>query len=207
MQFVAFDLETTGTLPGVDRIVEIGAVRFVDGVVESVYSTLVDPLVPIPLAASKVNQITDEMVKGKPTIDVLLDSFADFCGADVIVAHNAIFDAQFLTSDIKKFDARAPKGVVLDTYGMAKRILPGLANYRLGTLVQHLNIDSQEFHRAQADASYCGELFIHLIRKISGNILEMPPLENLINLTGRAEIRFPQIVPQPKQLGFLDGLL
>ena len=31
MRFIAFDLETTGTLPGVDQIVEIGAVRFDEG--------------------------------------------------------------------------------------------------------------------------------------------------------------------------------
>ena len=47
MRFIAFDLETTGTLPGVDRIVEIGAVRFIDGNVEAVYSTLVLSLIHI----------------------------------------------------------------------------------------------------------------------------------------------------------------
>ena len=203
MRFVAFDLETTGTLPGVDRIVEIGAVRFINGDVESFFSTLVDPRIPIPPDASRVNKITDEMVRGKPTIETLLDPFADFCGDDVIVAHNAIFDAQFLTADIKKYESRAPKGLVLDTYSMAKRVLPGLANYRLGTLVQHLKIHSTEFHRAEEDASYCGQLFIHLVNKITGSAVEMPPLENLLNLSGRAELRFPQIEPQPKQLDFL----
>lgn len=207
MRFIAFDLETTGTLPGVDRIVEIGAVRFVNGNVDAIYSTLVDPRIPIPPDASRVNKITDDMVLGKPTIDKLLEPFADFCGDDVIVAHNAIFDAQFLTSDIKKYEARAPKGVVIDTYTMAKKVYPGLANYRLGTLVQHLNIESTDFHRAEEDATYCGRLFIDMVKKITGAPNLMPPVENLINLTGRAELSFPQIEPQPKQLDLLDGLL
>ncbi|MCB0363451.1 MAG: 3'-5' exonuclease [Bdellovibrionales bacterium] len=206
MRFVAFDLETTGTLPGVDRIVEIGAVRFVNGTVDALFSTLVDPLVPIPPEASRVNKIFDEMVKGKPTIETLLGPFAEFCGDDILVAHNAIFDAQFLTADIKKYESPAPRGPVVDTYGMAKRILPGLANYRLGTLVQYLKIEATEFHRAEEDASYCGQLFIHLLKKISNSSFEMLPIENLINLTGRAELRFPQIIPQPKQLDLLDGL-
>ncbi|MCB0385888.1 MAG: 3'-5' exonuclease, partial [Bdellovibrionales bacterium] len=149
----------------------------------------------------------DDMVLGKPTIDKLLEPFADFCGDDVIVAHNAIFDAQFLTSDIKKYEARAPKGVVIDTYTMAKKVYPGLANYRLGTLVQHLNIESTDFHRAEEDATYCGRLFIDMVKKITGAPNLMPPVENLINLTGRAELSFPQIEPQPKQLDLLDGLL
>ncbi|MCB0364032.1 MAG: 3'-5' exonuclease [Bdellovibrionaceae bacterium] len=207
MRFIAFDLETTGTLPGVDRIVEIGAVRFVDGNVDAVFSTLVDPRIPIPPDASRVNKITDDMVRGRPTIDRLLEPFADFCGDDVIVAHNAIFDAQFLTSDIKKYESRAPKGIVIDTYTMAKKVYPGLANYRLGTLVQHLSIESTDFHRAEEDATYCGRLFIDMVKKIAGAPNLMPPVENLINLTGRAELSFPQIEPQPKQLDLLDGLL
>ena len=207
MRFVAFDLETTGTLPGVDRIVEIGAVRFVDGEVESFYSTLVDPRIPIPEAATRVNKITDDMVKGKPTIDLLLSSFAEFCGEDLMVAHNAAFDYQFLLADVKKFETPAPKGVVVDSYAISKKIFPGLPNYKLGTLVQHLNIPTAEFHRAEADASYCGRLFLHICQRISGQPLILPPVDNLVALCGRAEVRFPQIIPQPKQLDLLDGLL
>lgn len=207
MRFIAFDLETTGTLPGVDRIVEVGAVRFVDGKVEAVYSTLVDPRTPMPEAASRVNGITDDMLEGKPVIESLLPSFAEFCGSDVIVAHNAAFDTQFLTADIKKYESKAPTGVILDTYTMAKKVLPGLANYKLGTLVQHLDIPAGGFHRAEEDASYCGQLFIKMVEKMTGSAVVMPPLENLIALTGKAEVRFPQIEPQPKQLNLLDGLL
>lgn len=203
MRFIAFDLETTGIVAGVDRIVEVGAVRFKDGEVDAVYSTLVDPLIPIPAGASRVNGITDDMVKGKPLIENLLDSLADFCGDDILIAHNAEFDTQFLTSDIKKFETRAPKGLILDSYPMAKKVFPGLANYRLSTLVQHLGIPSQGFHRAEEDASYCGRLFLKMIEKISGSMTSWPPIENLVALTGRAEQRFPQIIPQPKQLSLL----
>ncbi len=76
MTFVSFDLETTGFIAGVDRIVEIGAIRFINGTVDSVYSTLVDPLIEIPEGASRVNGISNDMVRGKPTIDKLLPSFA-----------------------------------------------------------------------------------------------------------------------------------
>ena len=63
MKFIAFDLETTGFIPGVDRIVEIGAVRFVDEQVEAVFSTLVDPQMGVPKEATEVNGITDDMLK------------------------------------------------------------------------------------------------------------------------------------------------
>jgi DNA polymerase-3 subunit epsilon len=207
MRFIAFDLETTGTLPGVDRIVEIGAVRFVNGEVEAVYSTLVDPKIPIPEAASRVNGITDDMLQGKPLISDLLGSFAEFCGDDYVIAHNAPFDTQFLKADIEKYESKAPTGSVLDTFVMAKKVLPGLANYKLGTLVQHLNIPSGQFHRAEEDASYCGLLFIKMMEKVTGHSNLMPPNENLVALNGGSLMRFPQIEPQPKQLDLLDGLL
>lgn len=204
MRFIAFDLETTGIVAGVDRIVEIGAVRFIDGHVEGVFSTLVDPLMPIPPGASRVNGITDDMVKGKPRVEELLESLADFCGDDVLVAHNAEFDKQFLTADITKHEAKAPRGIILDSYPMSKKVFPGLANYKLATLVQHLNIPAGGFHRAEEDASYCGHLLLKIVEKITGSHLTWPQIDNLVLLTGRAEMRFPQIIPQPKQLNLLD---
>lgn len=199
MQFIAFDLETTGTVPGADRIVEIGAVKFVNGNVEAVFSTLVDPLVAIPPGASAVNGITNDMVKGKPLIESLLPDFAAFCGDLPVVAHNAPFDAQFLTADIKKFETVAPRGIILDTLPIARKVFPGLPNYKLGTLVQHLKIPSSEFHRAEEDATYCGKLFLELVKRISING-QAPAIENLIALTGKPKSMFPQIERQPKQM-------
>lgn len=205
MRFIAFDLETTGILAGVDRICEIGAVRFINGKPEAVFSTLVNPGKPIPEDASRVNGITDDMVADKPTIDKLLEPFAEFCADDIVVAHNAPFDFQFLTADIKKFESKAPKGAVIDTFSMAKKVYPGLPNYKLGTLVQYLDITATQFHRAEEDASYCGYLFTHMIKKMTGS-LQMPPIENLITMTGKAKMEFPQIEPQPKQLDLLADL-
>lgn len=203
MRFIAFDLETTGTVPGVDTIVEIGAIRFVDGLPEAVFSTLVDPLRAIPPGASAVNGITDEMVKGKPKIDSLLEPFAQFCGDEPLVAHNAPFDAQFLTAEIKKFETPAPRGLILDTLPIARKVFPGLPNYKLGTLIQHLKIPSTEFHRAEEDATYCGKLFLELVKRVSVNG-QPPAIENLVALTGKPILRLPQIERKPKQLDLLS---
>lgn len=199
MRFIAFDLETTGTVAGVDQIVEIGAVRFIDGHVDAVFSTLIDPLRPIPPAASAVNKITDDMVKGKPLIQDILPAFAEFCAGDIIVAHNASFDAQFLTADVKKHETAAPTGVIIDTLPISRKVFVGLSNYKLGTLVQYLKIPTSQFHRAEEDASYCGKLFIEMVSRISiGG--KAPAIENLIALTGKPELRFPQIERKPKQM-------
>lgn len=198
MQFVAFDLETTGTVPGVDRIVEIGAIRFRDGTVDAMFSTLVDPQIPIPPAASRVNGITDEMLRGQPRILDLLGPLTEFCGDDVLVAHNAPFDFQFLLADYQREEKPTPQGVVLDTCAISRKVYPGLANYKLSTLVEHLRLPSGGFHRAEADATFCGRLFENILKKVGA--AAQIPVQNLILLTGKSELRFPVINPQPKQL-------
>lgn len=203
MRFIAFDLETTGTLPGVDQIVEIGAVLFNEqGAPETIFTTLINPCIPMPEAASRVNGITDNMLVGKPLITDVLEAFAEFCEDIPMVAHNAAFDAQFLTADIKKHEMSAPRGVILDTLPLARKVYPGLANYKLGTLIQHLGIPSTNFHRAEEDAAYCGQLFHKMVVRLSPNGVP-PTLATLISLTGKPEQRFPQIEKRPKQLGLL----
>ncbi|MDZ4662788.1 MAG: 3'-5' exonuclease [Pseudomonadota bacterium] len=199
MKFISFDLETTGTVAGVDRIVEVGAICFEDGQPTRRFSTLVNPLMSIPPGASRVNGIFDEMVKGQPTIDQVLGPLAEFCEDIPMVAHNSPFDTQFLVSDIKTFETTAPRGIVFDTLALARKVFPGLSNYRLETLVQHLKIPSAGFHRAEADAVYCGILFSKILERAAMTTIDFT---KLLALTNRPEFRFPQIIPQPKQLVF-----
>ncbi len=202
MQYIAFDLETTGFLPGVDQIVEIGAVRFSDGEPISKFCTLINPRRTMPEAASRVSGITDDMLVGQPLIEDVLESFANFCGDDILVAHNAAFDTQFLTADILKHEMPAARGPILDTLSMARKIVPGLANYKLGTLVQYFELTSNEFHRAEADAGYCGNIFWKLIQRVY-TAGEIPAIENLIALSNNQSLRFPIVEKKPKQLSFL----
>ncbi len=202
MRFIAFDLETTGFIPGVDQITEIAAVRFENGEPSEMFVTLVNPGKPIPEGAQRVSGITDEMVQDKPTIDTLLEPFADFCGSDILVAHNASFDFQFIAHNVQKIETRAPKGFMLDTLALSKKVIPGLMNYKLGTVVQHLGIQTDVFHRAQADATYCGHLFYKIIQKMTVNG-QPPELETLVQICGKP-LKFPQIERQPKQLDLLS---
>jgi DNA polymerase III subunit epsilon len=146
-----------------------------------------------------VNGISDEMVAGKPRVEEVLGDFARFCGDLPLVAHNAPFDYKFLLEAINQHRAEAPKGVVLDTLPMARKVFPGLFNYRLGTLVRHLKIPSGTFHRAEEDSAYCGMLFVKIVEALE--LLHEPfDLPSLVRLTGKAEVRFPQFAPQPDQL-------
>lgn len=180
-------------------IVEVGAVLFDGARPVKGFGSLVDPGIPIPPDASAVNGISDEMVRGKPKISDVLADFAEFCGDLPLVAHNAPFDYKFMLEDVKLHRSAAPKGVVLDTLPLARQLFPGLANYRLGTLVRHFGFPSGTFHRAEEDSSYCGLLFAKIIETLEmrGEPCAAP---DLVKLIGSAEMRFPQFAPQPDQL-------
>jgi DNA polymerase-3 subunit epsilon len=199
MEFIAFDLETTGTQPGADAIVEIGAVRFNGSQTVASFGKLINPRVPIPVEASRVNGISDEMVKTAPQIDEVMQAFATFCGTLPLVAHNASFDYKFYLADVKRLQAPAPAGPVLDTLSLARKVFPGLANYKLWTLVRHFEFPSGTFHRAEEDSTYCGLLFAKIIETLEkrGEALSV---ENFSKWMGRDAFYFPQFKRDEDQL-------
>ena len=188
-EFVSFDLETTGTLSHADHIVEVAAVRFEDGKPGDIFQKLAGINIPMPEQATAVNGITDEMLAGQPPIKEILPKFADFCGRSLLVAHNAPFDFQFLTQAIEEFQQPAPQGLVLDTCQLSRKTFPGLVNYKLATLCDYLNISSTGFHRAEADALCCGQLFAKILEKVPFQ----EDVQKLIQFSGKPALQFPQI--------------
>ncbi|MDF7798061.1 3'-5' exonuclease [Pontiellaceae bacterium B1224] len=200
MKFIAFDLETTGTKPSEDMIVEVGAVMFDGNRAVKGYGKLVDPGIPIPQEASAVNGITDDMLIGKPKISEVLAEFAEFCGDLPLVAHNAPFDYKFMLEDIKLNKSVAPGGVVLDTLPLARKVFPNLPNYKLWTLTRHFNFPSGTFHRAEEDSSYCGLLFAKIVETLEMRGEPCSEQDLIALMGGKEEMRFPTFAPEPDQL-------
>ncbi len=199
--FVAFDLETTGIQPETDAVVEIGAVKFVNGLPQPPFSTLVDPQRPIPEDAIAVHGIRNEEVKGQPLLRDLLPKLADYCGDLPMVAHNGRFDFKFLEAATKREKVPAPSGLLLDTFSLAKKVFPGMINYRLETLTKHFGFPNTVFHRACEDAEYCGKVFLRILELLEKNHLSTRPA-SLLELSEMKEMRLPQFAaPQGEQLG------
>lgn len=156
--FVAFDFETTGLDGRNDRIVEIGALRFgPDGEGEA-FQTLVDPGRPIPWGASRVNGITDAMVRGQGDLETALPRFLAFAGGAVLVAHNAPFDLGFLKAGLARLGLKAPANPTVDTCALARLALPGRPSYSLQNLARDFRVDPGSAHRALDDARVCARL-------------------------------------------------
>ena len=171
--FAAFDTETTGLDPGTGRIVEIGAVKFDRRGPIARFNMLMNPEMPMPEEAGKVNGITDAMLKDKPLIaDVFPDFFA-FIGNAVLVAHNAPFDVNYINAELKRADKPPLTNKVVDTRIFAKEVYPGLSSYALQDLAVQLGITALEAHRAEDDARVCMELFDKTLTRFLKNNTEL----------------------------------
>ena len=150
--YVVFDLETTGLSPEADEMIEISGIRVREGKAAEEFSTLVNPGRPIPYAASRVNGITDRMVREAPDLRDALGRFLAFIGEDVLVGHNIhTFDMLFLYNGAARALKRTVPNDYVDTLYLAKSCLPGLYRYRLTDLAAHFGIDTQGAHRALKD--------------------------------------------------------
>lgn len=163
-QFVVFDLETTGLNPVSDRIVEIGAVRVLDGKIVDRYQQLINPGISMPADASEKNHITDQMLKGCPRIEKVLPDFLAFAGDDVLAAHNAGFDLNFLKEACLKQHLGVPESY-FDTMRLSV-YWPGLKNKKLETFLKAAGIENKEAHRALGDAEATAELIVKSFAKL-----------------------------------------
>ena len=150
--YVVFDLETTGTSFYKDNVVEISAIKMLDGKVREEFSSLINPGRSIPYYASQVNGITDDMVAEAPTFDEVLIDFIEFAGNLPLVGHNIhAFDMKFINRDCKKFYGAVPDNDYVDTLKIARKMLPQLSHHTLTDLADYYGISTAGAHRALND--------------------------------------------------------
>lgn len=166
---VIFDFETTGLDGERDRIIEIGGIKVMDGQVVGEFSTLVDPQIPLPSAIVQITGITDDMLKGQPTIDQVLPTFLEFFKDAILVAHNAEFDMGFLKN------AAARLGYQLQwpcfcTLKMARLLLPDLESKNLDTLAAHYGLQFEARHRSVGDCKVTSAVLQFLFKNEGQNL-------------------------------------
>ncbi len=166
-EIVVFDTETTGLAPSRDRIVELAAVKYLNGKPVQTFQTYINPERPMPKEAQKVNGITDEMLKVAPVISQVLPAFEEFVGSSTMVAHNLNFDLRFLYYSGSEITASKRK--YIDTLEQAQRLLKkprDVDDHKLDTLCDYYHIYIAREHSALADAYAAGELFFSLVDEI-----------------------------------------
>jgi DNA polymerase-3 subunit epsilon/ATP-dependent DNA helicase DinG len=166
---VALDLETTGLNKDEDAIIEVGAVRFQNGEVLDVFSTLIDPGRPIPERVTAITGIRAEDLIGAPRAREVMPELRRFVGSGPILGHRIEFDLGFLARyDVGTFN------LTLDTYDLASVMLPTVPRYNLTNLVASMGLELEHAHRALDDATATAKLYWALWERI----LDLP-LETL----------------------------
>jgi DNA polymerase III subunit epsilon len=165
LAYSVFDTETTGLEPSNgDEIIQMGAVRIVNQRLlrQEIFDQLVDPRIPLKPAGIPIHGITEAMVKGQPTLDVVLPAFHEFCSETVLVAHNAAFDLRFFQMKEDSLGVRFTQPV-LDTLLLSAVIHPNQETHRLETIAERLGINVIGRHTALGDAYVTGEVFLKMI--------------------------------------------
>lgn len=165
--FVAFDIETTG-LERNSKIIEIGAVKVVNGVITESFQEFVDPGIILPYEITKITGITDEMLVGADKITEVLPRFKKFAGNNILVGHNAIqFDCKIMGHWANEYGIYIDNDV-FDTLRFLRyrcEPFPGLTSNKLCVVCDYFGIKSEIFHRADADAQVTAKLYLMLQQK------------------------------------------
>ncbi|MBO5670722.1 MAG: PHP domain-containing protein, partial [Clostridia bacterium] len=171
-EVVVFDIETTGLSAQTCKITEIGAVRVKKGEVLEVYSTLVNPGVPIPEDVVRLTGITDEMVADARPISEVLPEFFAFIGDRMLIAHNAAFDVGFIRAAAEELGL--PFGnSYLDTVAVSRYVNPELKKHKLNVLAEYFNLGDFNHHRASDDAEILARIYYCMIRKLADEGIHM----------------------------------
>ena len=189
LHLVALDIETTGLDPERDSITEIGAIKFQlkDGAqVVDTFSTLVNPLRPIPFKIQKLTGISNEEVQDAPRLTAVIPRLAGFVGDATVVGHNVGFEASFL-----RRHGVLVQNPLVDTFELARILLPRLATYNLFALTDQLGIPLVDHHRALPDATAAKDVFVALLEQ--GRALDLAVLQEINRTAARSDWPLKQV--------------
>ena len=158
---IAFvDVETTGTDPAQDRIIELGIVIGRGGEVQARHSWLCNPGRPIPKETIDVHGITDADVAAEPPFADRLPEILGALEGVLAGAYNAEFDRGFVLAEVERAGrggesmppACRPEVRWLDPLPFARELFPGKQSRALGAMCEKLGVPLSRAHRATDDA-------------------------------------------------------
>jgi superfamily I DNA/RNA helicase len=157
--FTAVDIETTDNDTTRAELVEIAAVRVRNGRTVDEFRSFIKPDTPISGAAFDAHGISEHDVIDAPSFAEVWPRFRDFCGSDVVVAHNGHnFDVPILRR--LAGEAECADLYTYDTLVLARELRTGSAS--LGNLARVYGIPPGRAHHALDDTRTLAKVFLAL---------------------------------------------
>ncbi len=197
---IIFDTETTGFDPSDGhKLIEIGCIELIDHMpTGNTYHQYINPERDVPIEAVNVHGLTEDFLKDKPLFSQVIDDFRTFVGDDILIAHNAEFDMNFLNYQLKHGGFPTLPNKVIDTLTMARRKFPG-SPASLDALCKRFNIDnsSRTYHGALLDSELLAEVYLELIggrqQGLELNASQNSDDHNPLELSPKKQKREPRI--------------
>ena len=183
MNYHILDTETASLKGGVCEIAWLEVDKDLNIVSE--FCTLVNPEVPIEEGAMSIHGITEDDVRGKPTLAEVASCFS---GPIQMVGHNSSFDKRMLKDAIQI-------ETLICTLKLAREYIKNTTNHKLEVLQKELNLPVQDSHSALGDVHTCRDLLLYL-REKHGVTLEEAAV--------RQDLDFAAGEGLPVQHGLLD---
>ena len=156
--YIAFDIETTGLSPEENEIIEIGALKVRDGKVQERFMEFIKPRLPIPANITGITGITNDMVEDARGREQVIPDFLQFCGQDILIGHNVLFDYSFVKRSAESLGYTFERDGI-DTLKIARTVHRDLPSKSLGELCEHYRINNAAAHRAYHDALATAKLY------------------------------------------------
>ncbi|HEX6929612.1 MAG TPA: exonuclease domain-containing protein [Gammaproteobacteria bacterium] len=145
------DLETTGTHPRIDRIIEIGVVLAEPDGTFREWQTLIDPEVSVPPFIENLTGISSAAVAGAPRFTDIAETLFAMLDDRVFVAHNARFDYGFLRHAFQREGLKFHRQP-LCTVKLSRRLYSSFTRHNLDALIGRHGLAVSDRHRALGDA-------------------------------------------------------
>lgn len=159
-RYIVLDLETTGLDIAKDRILEIGAIRFVDGKEAERFNRLIKTVVPQNIEA--LTGITQEMSNEGVELKLALEELAAFIAGDITVGYNIrAFDIRILKNECARSGVVMPVDQITDVLEIIKRKRVGIKSFNLSDVAEYFGVSLAEgVHRAIPDCIMCNEVYL-----------------------------------------------
>lgn len=166
--YIAIDIETTGLDSVIDDIIELAAIKYHDGTPIDTFHSLIKPQCEISAFITELTGITNDMVSSAPCISEILPSFLSFIDKNIVIAHNANFDINFIYDVCKITLGQPVRNDFVDTLRLSRNLFPD-GKHRLIDLVQRFELGDTVNHRAVGDAQQAAACYEYMKKYMREN--------------------------------------